>query len=260
MGAEMRRSVRARAAEGLVSYGLTVALPCPVSIELAAKAGYDFVRIDCEHSYLSPGELRELLTVARLLGMPCQVRVPDLGSITPLLGQEPAGIMVPHVECVQQVRQAVSLCRFAPVGQRGMDGGTRLIRCGGIRRKDYMAQMTADQNLILQIESRSGIERIDELLSVEGPDMVATGRADLSQSLGVAGQKNHPDVIAAENYIIQRTLAHKKIPTVAADSPARIEELYRMGVRCFLIGRDEMLLDKAIQNNLAGKRLLSKQV
>ena len=77
---------------------LSVVLPCPSVIEMAALAGYDFVRIDWEHALFGAIELRELLNTARLVGMPCQVRVPELTMITPLLGQEPAGIMVPHVE------------------------------------------------------------------------------------------------------------------------------------------------------------------
>ena len=80
--------------------------------------------------------------------------------------------------------------------------------------------------------------------------MVATGRADLSQELGVPGQKDHPDVIRAENDIIKKAVQYGKIPAIAADSPERVQQLYEMGVRCFLIGKDERLLSKAIEQNL----------
>lgn len=91
------QSISARADAGLDSFGLAVVLPCPSVVELAALAGYDFIRIDCEHAMMDASELRTMLQTARLLGIPCQVRVPDLASITPLLGQEPAGIMLPQI-------------------------------------------------------------------------------------------------------------------------------------------------------------------
>ena len=85
--------------------------------------------------------------------------------------------------------------------------------------------------------------------------MVATGRADLSQELGVPGEKDHPDVIEAENRIIRKALEYGKIPTIAADSKERIAELAAMGVRCFLIGKDETLLSGAIKANLEKKKI-----
>lgn len=247
---ELNNTIRARAKAGLSSYGLSVVLPDPAVIELAAKAGYDFVRIDCEHSYMSFEEVRALLTVARLVGIPCQVRTADIGNLTPLLGQEPAAVMIPHVSSAAMAREVVQACKFAPVGSRGMDAGTRLIRCGGMKRGEYMAYAAQAQDVIVQIESKEALEHIDEILSLEGIDMVATGRADLSQELGVPGQKDHPDVIAAENYIIQKALEYGKIPTIAADSPQRVSALHEMGVRCFLVGKDEALLEKAISQNL----------
>ena len=251
---ELSKTIRARAKAGLVSLGLSVVLPHPSSIELAAKAGFDFVRIDCEHSYIGPVEMRQMLTTARLLGIPCQVRVPDLSNLTPLLGQEPAAIMVPHVDSAAYAHEAIGLCKFAPVGERGMDGGTRLMRCGGMKRDEYMDYARKAQDLIVQIESIAAIERIDEILSLDGIDMVATGRADLSQSFGVPGQKEHPDVLAAEELIIRKALQYGKIPTIAVEKRERMESLKEMGVRCFLIGKDETILDKAIQKKLEEMR------
>ncbi len=244
------RSLLARAKAGIPSFGLAVLYPCPSIVELAVLAGYDFIRIDCEHTMLDAGELRSLLQTCRLLHMPCQVRVTDLASILPLLGQEPTGIMVPHVESVAEARQAIDACKFAPVGRRGMDGNTRRMRCEGMSREAYMQYAMEYQDLTVQIESRSAIERIDDILSMEGIDLVATGRADLSQEFGVPGQKNHPDVAAAEDFIIRKALEHGKYPIITAGSPKRVKELYDMGVRCFVVGKDEALLAKAMKTNL----------
>ena len=249
---ESRPSVNASAglSGGRAALGLSVTLPAPSVIELAAKAGYDFVRIDLEHAYLSVEETRALLDTARLLRMPCQVRTPDLVNVTALLSREPSAIMIPHVESAEDARRAVDMLRFAPEGRRGMDGNTRLMRCGGMKRSEYMAYQQENLKLIIQIESRPALERIHEILSVPGVDMVATGRADLSQELGVPGQKEHPDVIAAEEEIIRKALEHGKMPTIAVDSRERMQALYDMGVRSFLIGKDEALLDKAVSGRI----------
>lgn len=244
------RSIRARTGRGECCFGLSIVLPCPSVIELAKLSGYDFVRIDWEHAMFGAEELRTLLTTARLLDIPCQVRVPDLTAVTSLLGQEPAGIMIPHMESAAAAREAIDACRFAPIGRRGMDANTRRMRCGGMSRREYMDYSEKSLDLIVQIESRPAIEHIDEILSLEGINMVATGRADLSQELGVPGQKDHPDVIRAENDIIKKAVQYGKIPAIAADSPERVQQLYEMGVRCFLIGKDERLLSKAIEENL----------
>ena len=67
--------------------------------------------------------------------------------------------------------------------------------------------------------------------------MAATGRADLSQELGFPGQKNHPAVLEAEEFIIRKVLEHGKHPIIAAESAGRVGQLYEMGVRCFSSGK-----------------------
>ena len=145
-------SLGSRLKRGVCCFGLSVVLPCPSVIEMAALAGYDFVRIDWEHALFGAIELRELLNTARLVGMPCQVRVPELTMITPLLGQEPAGIMVPHVESEKEARAAVDACRFQPLGRRGMDGNTRRMRCEGMTRRTYMEYQQENLDIVVQIK------------------------------------------------------------------------------------------------------------
>lgn len=219
-------------------------------IEMAHCAGYDFVRIDCEHILYDNATLVNMLRTARLLGMPCQVRVDGLDRVTALLSLEASAIMVPHVESREAAVEAVNLVKYAPIGERGMDAGARLIRYGGMKRSEYIQRANQVTDLIVQIESKKAIKHIDEILSLEGIDMVATGKADLSQSLGVPGQKDHPDVLKAEEFIVKKALEHGKYPTLVADSRERVEELMAMGVRCFLIGKDEPLAYKAIANKL----------
>lgn len=80
--------------------------------------------------------------------------------------------------------------------------------------------------------------------------MVATGKNDLSQALGIPGQNSHPDVISAENFVIQKALEYGKFPTLMVKGKKRLTELQEAGVRCFTISRDETLLAAAMKNTL----------
>lgn len=85
------KEIRRRLQQGETCLGLYVRIPCPDIVELAKGAGYDFVRLDCEHALMSLSEIREMLSAARRAGMPCQIRIAPELPITALLGQEPAG-------------------------------------------------------------------------------------------------------------------------------------------------------------------------
>ena len=244
------RSIRQRALLGLESYGLTLDMMSSTMVEMANAAGYHFVRIDREHTLMDDSILRQMLDTARLLGIPCQIRVNSLEDINCYLSLGASAIMVPHVESREQAQAAISAVKYAPLGDRGMTGGIRAVRFGQISREEYLRTANDTIDLIVQIESKTGIEHIDEILSLKGIDMVATGKADLSQSFGVPGQKKHPDVLAAEAFIVKKALEYHKIPTLVAENAARAAELKDMGVFCYLTGHDESIAFRAIKNNL----------
>lgn len=243
-------TIRQRAQQGLDSYGLTIDMMDPAVIEMACAAGYDFVRIDREHVLFDNATLRNMFDRARILGIPCQIRVNSIEDINCYLSLGASAIMVPHVESREQAQAAIDMVKYAPIGDRGMSGGVRAVRFGQISRAEYLQTANERIDLIVQIESKRGIEHIDEILSLEGIDMVATGKADLSQSFGVPGQKAHPDVLAAEAFIIKKALEYQKIPTLVAENAARASELREMGVHCYLTGHDESIAFKAIKKHL----------
>lgn len=247
-----RMTIRERARQSLQSYGLTIDIPNPDIVEMACAAGYHFVRIDREHVLWSNDDLKRVFDRARILGIPCQIRVNSIADINCYLSLGATAIMVPHVESVAQAKDAIDIIKYAPIGDRGMTGGVRAVRFGQISRSDYLASANEKIDLIVQIESKKGIENIDAILSLPGIDMVATGKADLSQSFGVPGQKAHPDVLNAEAFIVKKALEYGKIPTLVAEEKKRADELKQMGVYCYLIGHDEGILMKALKNNLKG--------
>ena len=245
-------SVLEKARKGLSSYGLNVSLADPVILEIAKAAGFDFVRLDCEHILFDEKTLCEMLRMGQLLELDVQVRVPDLSRVTALLDMGASGIMVPHVETPDDVERAVNAVKYPPLGDRGLTGAARVLGFGRKTTAAYQQSANEQVALIIQIESTKGIENIDAILEQPGVDLVATGRNDLSQSLGIPGQKNDPIVLEAEDFIIQKTLEHGKFPTILCKNQKRLQELYAKGVRCFSAARDDLLLKKALAAQLEG--------
>lgn len=239
-----------RARQGLDSYGLNLSIHDCSVLEMAARAGYDFVRIDCEHMLFDYACLTEMIRTAKLLGLPLQLRVTDLRQASALLDMGADALMIPHVRSAEIARQAVSMMKYAPLGERGMTGAARILNFGETKLGDYAEAANDRVALIVQIEDREGLENIDEILSVPGVDMVATGKNDLSQALGVPGENSHPDVLAAEDMVISKALQYGKIPTLLVKNKKRLQELREKGVRCFSIARDDAILFAAMKDKL----------
>lgn len=251
----MRKNIKERAAAGLCSYGINIALSDPVVIEMASRAGFDFVRIDCEHMMFDDMTVMNMIRTARLLDLPVQLRVADLNKASALLDLGASGLMVPHTSSREIAEQAVFATKYAPLGQRGMTGSSRALNYGQYKLSDYATWANDDVALIVQIEDKAGLEHIDEILSVPGIDMVATGKNDLAQALGIPGQNTHPDVIAAEDMVIRKALEYGKYPTLLVKNKKRIQELYDKGVRCFSLARDESLLFSAMKDKVSELKL-----
>ncbi|MCD8125674.1 MAG: aldolase/citrate lyase family protein [Lachnospiraceae bacterium] len=250
----MKKNIRERAKQGMTSFGINLALGDPITVEMAARAGYDFVRIDCEHVLFDATTLMNMIRTARLLELPVQVRVSGLYQAGALLDMGVSGLMVPHIGNREAALTAVNAVKYAPLGQRGMTGASRALNFGQYKMSEYSTWANDEVSLIIQIEDRDGLEHMDEILSVEGVDMVATGRNDLSQALGVPGQNTHPEVLAAEDQVIRKAIEYGKIPTLLVRDRKRLGELWEKGVRCFTIARDETLLAGAMKSTLAEMR------
>jgi len=247
----LEKNLKARAKAGQLSYGIMMSMTDPTVVEMAAYAGYDYVRIDCEHSMIDYSAMQSMIRIANSLSLPIFVRVSPQDDVTRLLDFGVDGIMIPDVNNKADAIAAVNLVKYAPVGERGMFKGGRAFRYGDVDVTPISKQVNEQISLIIQIESKEGLDNIDEILSVEGIDFVATGRNDLSQSLGFIGQATHPTVMAAEELIIKKAVEHGKFPNVLGTTPARIAELKKLGVLTFTVNRDIGMLYDTMKKNVA---------
>ncbi|MFN8521599.1 MAG: aldolase/citrate lyase family protein [Chloroflexota bacterium] len=250
----LKNALKAAAAEGRTAFGMYVTQPAPSIVEVAAQAGLDFVRIDTYHGTMGAETVDSLIRAAYAAGITPTARVQnDPVAILSVLEQGCMGITVPDVEDAQTARGIVQASRYPPKGIREISKPQRMM---AVSAGDYFRW--ADEELIVsaQIESKRGLDNIEEILAVDGLDMVQSGRNDLSLSLGVPGQPNHPLVIAAEDRIIDAALTAGKMVSIsfqpAPDALQRLGNLAKRGVQCITIGFDSQVLFQAMRDRVAG--------
>ncbi|HCL80494.1 MAG TPA: hypothetical protein DIC53_11085 [Synergistaceae bacterium] len=229
--------------------GLYISSSDPSVVEFADQAGFDFIRIDYEHALLSYSELRELVRVATLIGMYCQVRVSNLHDVTKLLDFGVNGIVVPDVNDVRRAREAVMATKFYPFGARGMFPIGRCVKTSGEENYGKYVGVANDiVSLTVQIEDVRATECLDEIASMEGVDMLASGKADISQSLGIPGKSTDPRVIDFEKLILDKAIKHGKQAALMVGNKKSMNELFALGCKVFTVGPDEVIIGKAFKD------------
>jgi 2-dehydro-3-deoxyglucarate aldolase/4-hydroxy-2-oxoheptanedioate aldolase len=229
---------------------LTTGLP-----RTAASAGADFIVLDQEHSGLTTDGLRGILAAARSCTLAPLVRVPsvDPHAIGAALDLGALGIMVPRVDLPQEARTIASAARYPPVGRRGF-GILHVDEHGG-DVPGYMNDANEEILVIAQIESGSAVAALDEIASVEGIDVLWIGQYDLTASIDIPGQFDHPLFLEAVGAVVEACEAHGKAAGMATDSLEHAQALLKQGFRCIAFGHDLTLYRTALENGLRQLRI-----
>ncbi len=194
-----RRSLASRLGALEPVRGLFVKMPAPAQVEMAGRAGFDFVLLDTEHGPGGGLELEHHLRAADAVGMPALVRVPSLdpGPILSALDGGASGVVVPHVINRTTARAAVAAAHYPPLGRRGLALSTRAGRYGDVPLARHLEQAAAETLVFVQIEDAEAVDAAAGILTTTGVSGVLIGLNDLSISLGHPGDPQHPSVAAA---------------------------------------------------------------
>jgi 4-hydroxy-2-oxoheptanedioate aldolase len=244
------RTIKEFANPGRPVFGVWATIADAGIVEMAKWAGFDFVRVDNEYIPLDFEKISEMVRTANLLDMPILVRISRMEDITSLVAFGVDGVVVPDCDSVERVKEAIRLVKYHPIGARGVNPGSRAVRMSGLAPADYIRQANGCVSLSIQIENANVAGYIDDILSLEGIDLVSSGRGDISQSLGVPGETKHPRVIEVEDFIIKKTLQHGKTPSILALTKEDLLDLMGKGVNFFTIANDDTLLINAMKRHV----------
>ena len=175
-------------------FGFTVGGNWPEIVEVLGILGCDYVSIDGQHGVFGLPEIANLVRTAENFGITPCARVPwtDRGTILSYLDLGVQGLIVPDVRTREQAETIVHWSKFAPEGMRGLGYGHyaeyHLLRSFA----EVYAQANEETAIILQCESREGLDNLEEIVRVPGVDCIMVGPMDLSQPLGITGQFDNP--------------------------------------------------------------------
>tara|TARA_R110000787_G_scaffold235621_6_gene342379 strand:+ start:15493 stop:16269 length:777 start_codon:yes stop_codon:yes gene_type:complete len=234
--------------------GLWLSLGDANSAEICASAGFDWLLIDGEHvPHTSQSVLAQLRAIAAYPRTQAVARVPssDPVQIKQYLDLGVQTLVIPMIESADQAAAIVSACRYPPAGNRGV-GGARAARWGNIPK--YLHEANEQIAVIVQVETRAGLDQLDAIAATDGVNGVFIGPADLAASFGHLGQPTHPEVKAATLEAFKRIRAAGKAPGVLTRDDALARELLEHGALMLGVGLDAHLL--AAQTRLLAKSFI----
>lgn len=212
-------SIKEKMKNGNSVIGPFIKLPSPELIEIIALSGFDYVILDCEHGPLDMLSAQNLIRAAKLRGMDAIVRVGsnDPLSVSRALDIGADGVQIPQILNKKDAEAAVRYSKYSDMGERGV--------CKYVRAADYTFKEASeyfkkanDENLvIIHIEGLEGISNIDEILDVEGIDIIFIGPYDLSASMGLIGDVRNEKVQKELSYIVKKAKAKNKMVGTFAD-------------------------------------------
>ena len=201
----MRKSkIREAIKSGGRTYGLTLTFPEPTIADWAGYLGFDVLHLDMEHGVFDWESAEMMCRVADMHGLTCTARIPNTETDTILRAFDRGlmGILCPHVDNAEQAHRIAMASRFGPEGERSF--GTSRGRDYGLTGKSpaqYMAEFNEEVTVAIQIETKHAVDTIDDILKVDGIDLITFGPQDLAQSLGHPGHADHLEVLEAMEHV-----------------------------------------------------------
>jgi 2-dehydro-3-deoxyglucarate aldolase/4-hydroxy-2-oxoheptanedioate aldolase len=209
--------------------------------QFLAGLGFDYFFLDMEHSSLDYGRLRETILAARACGIAPLVRVPEIRYhlVTRVLDAGAEGIMLPRVETPEQAADLVRFARYRPQGERGIStfaGHNDFAPIPDV--PGFLARRNRDILLFVQIETKAGVERREQILSTPGIDGCFIGTGDLAMSLGYAGQPDHPAVLAEAEKVLTTARQKQLLTTIPIRTPEHVGRWVHSGITMLTLSTD----------------------
>jgi len=237
---------------GRPQIGLWVSLANAYSAELVAGSGFDWLVLDGEHSPNAPTTVISQLQAVAAYPVSAIVRPAwnDKVLIKRYLDIGAQSLLIPYVQNANEAAEAVAAIRYPTRGVRGVAGVTRASRFG--RVADYAKRAEEELCMLVQIETREGLDNLDAITKTDGIDGVFIGPADLAAAMGHLGNQQHPEVQSAIQDAVKRIRGHGKPAGILATDEASARRYIEWGTVFTAVGLDAMVLARETEK-LAAK-------
>lgn len=227
-------------------FGGWISYDHPSIAETFALTGFDFISIDMEHAPISLASAQRIISISQSRGIPCLPRPVSHSNdiFKPLLDSGADGLVVQMVENYEEVEKISKSLMYPPDGQRTF--GINRAQDYGLNFDKYVQSWNEESILIIQIESKKGLENIDSITDHKSIDGVMIGPYDLSGSLGCPGNTSHPMVKQACSKIIE-ICKEKNISCgtqISIASEKNIEEAIKSGYNFVILSSDLFVLSE----------------
>lgn len=248
----MKNKFRRALLERQVTLGSWIQIGHPACAEVLARAGFDWVCVDLEHGVIDLATTADIfravagfdcVPVARLpLNDPIWIhRVLDAGA---------RGLIIPMVKTAGEAEAAIREAKYPPRGARGF--GFSRANLHGADFDSYIASANDEIAMVMQIEHKDAIANLDAILKVDGVDGVFIGPLDLSGSMGVTGQLDHPQMVAALEKCRSACRAHNKSAGLHVIRPddQNVRRALDQGYTMLALGLDNVFIDRGARASL----------
>jgi 4-hydroxy-2-oxoheptanedioate aldolase len=242
------KSIRERALRREFLSGAWLNLGSSLTAEIAGSQGFDWVLIDLEHG---AGDERALLH---------QLQALEASSAAPIVRIEwndpprfkraldlgPSGIMVPYVNSEEEARSAVASMRYPPRGIRGVARSNRAAGFG-LKFEEYFSTAADRLLTVTQIETKDAVNNVEAIALVDGVDVLFVGPLDLTTSLGIPAQFNHPDFMAALKRVTDVAVRCGKAAGILLGTLKQVQPMVDLGFTFLAVGSDGGLVAEGMK-------------
>jgi 4-hydroxy-2-oxoheptanedioate aldolase len=243
---------------GVPTLGTFIGTASPLAAEVCAAAGVDWVLLDLEHGAGGEEQIRDVVPAAGSYGVPTVVRVESAARIRMgrVLDSGAAGIMLPRLNAVDEVGEAIRHLYYPPAGDRGVATYNRACRFG--LDPGALDRANAEVLGVVQIESAAAVAVADQIAALDGVDVLFVGPRDLSHDLDVPGDLTAPAFIEATDQVLTACRRHGKAPGLLVSDGTAAARRLEQGWSFVGIGSDATLLAAAVGAELGRARTALK--
>ncbi|GHV54752.1 2-keto-3-deoxy-L-rhamnonate aldolase [Deltaproteobacteria bacterium] len=248
----MKNAAKERMLKGEKLIGAFSVLGSEIAVESLGLGNLDYIIIDTEHGPFSDESAQNYIRAARVRKLSPFVRIKEISrsAVLRMLDAGADGLIVPGIQCVDEVKRLVEYGKFHPLGQRGFG----IVRASGYGREDfaqnidsYFALANAETMIVPQCETVGCLEHIEEICKIAGVDGIFIGPFDLSVSMGIPARFDAPEFRAALQRVIAACKENKKFCFLFALDAAAARQAFALGVDAVTVSTDAGLLIQAVR-------------